>query len=70
MIRIAINAEAFETICATLPLGGVSYDSEPDERGELLWTRPPLAAVTLTAGRFVGGQFGDDLIDPLGRYPE
>ena len=28
MVRIAISAEAFEAICATLPLGSVAYEAE------------------------------------------
>jgi hypothetical protein len=69
MIRIAIAEAAFEA-AGTLPLGSVGYEAEANERGKLVWTRPPLAAGTSTAARLVGGQFGDDLIDPLGRYPE
>ncbi len=34
MIRIAITVEAFEAICATLPLGSVSYENETNEKGE------------------------------------
>ena len=70
MIRISITPAAFDAICATLPVGSVAVEAKANERGELVWTRPPLAAGTLTAARLVGGQFGDDLIDPLGRYPE
>ena len=40
MIHIAITAEAFEAIAATMPLGSVGYENEADERGERLvcWT--------------------------------
>jgi hypothetical protein len=70
MIRIAITTAAYYAICATLLLGSVAVEAKANERGKLVWARPPLAAGTLTAERLVGGQFGDDLIDPLGRYPE
>jgi hypothetical protein len=33
MIRIAITAEAFEAIAATLPLGSVGFEAEPDAEG-------------------------------------
>jgi hypothetical protein len=39
MIRIAISVEAFDAICATLPLGSVGYENKVNERGErLIWT--------------------------------
>jgi hypothetical protein len=38
MIRIAITAEAFEAIKATLPLGSMGYEAESDAKGErLIW---------------------------------
>ena len=38
MIRIAITPAAFDAIAATLPLGSVGYEREPDEKGErLIW---------------------------------
>jgi hypothetical protein len=38
VIRIAISAEAFEAIAATLPLGTVGYESELTPNGErLVW---------------------------------
>ena len=38
MIRIAVTAEAFAAIAATLPLGSDGYEREPDEKGErLIW---------------------------------
>ena len=37
MMRI-VSPAAFEVIAATLPLGGVGYEAEPNERGErLIW---------------------------------
>ena len=41
MIRISITAEAFEAISATLPLGSVSFEGEPDANGERqIWLEP------------------------------
>jgi hypothetical protein len=38
MIRIAITAEAFDAIVATLPLGSVGYEAERTAKGErLIW---------------------------------
>jgi hypothetical protein len=34
MIRIAITAEAYLAICATLPLGSVMFEPEVDAKGE------------------------------------
>jgi hypothetical protein len=36
MIRIAITAAAFEAIKATLPLGSVGFEPEPDVKGALM----------------------------------
>ena len=41
VIRIAISAEAFDAICATLPFGSVVYDDGPNDHGErLIWLAP------------------------------
>jgi hypothetical protein len=41
MVRIAITQEAFDAICATLPLGSVSFENKTNERGErLIWLDP------------------------------
>jgi hypothetical protein len=41
MVRIAINAAAFEAIKATLPLSSVGFEPEPDAKGErLVWLAP------------------------------
>jgi hypothetical protein len=38
MVRIAITQEAFDAICATMPLGTVSYENPANEKGErLIW---------------------------------
>jgi hypothetical protein len=33
MIKIAMSVEAFEAICATLPLGSVANEAEIDAKG-------------------------------------
>ena len=38
VVRIAISAEAFAAISATLPLGSVSYENKTNDRGE---RKPP-----------------------------
>jgi hypothetical protein len=44
MIRIAITAEAFDAVCATLPLGSVGHENEATERGErLIWLEDAMA---------------------------
>jgi hypothetical protein len=41
MIRISISAAAFEAIAATMPLGSVGYEHEPDAKGERqIWLEP------------------------------
>jgi hypothetical protein len=44
MIRISISQAAFEAVASTTPLGSVAVDAKANERGKLVWTRPPLAA--------------------------
>jgi hypothetical protein len=34
MIRISVTAAAFEAIAASMPLGFVGYEREPDAKGE------------------------------------
>ena len=44
MVRISITPAAFDAICATLPLGGVGYEAEPNEQGErLIWLEDAMA---------------------------
>ena len=41
MIRIAITAEAFEAIAASLPLGSTAFKSEAGAKGErFIWLEP------------------------------
>jgi hypothetical protein len=44
MIRIAITAAAYGAICATLSVGSVGYEVEPNEQGErLIWLEAAMA---------------------------
>lgn len=44
MIRIAISAKAFDAISATLPVGSVRHENEPNQRGErLIWLEDAMA---------------------------
>jgi hypothetical protein len=46
MIRIAITVEAFDAICATLPVGSVAYEAETNAKGErLIWLERVWAGV-------------------------
>ena len=59
MIRIAITPAAFEAISATLPLGSVGFEREPDAKGERqIWVE---AAVVdrLAAMRGPGESYSD-----------
>ena len=62
MIRIAITAEGFEAIAATLPLGSVTVEAEANERGErVIW----LGAATvdrLGAMRGPGESYSDVIL--------
>ena len=41
-MRIAITAAAYHAVCATLPLGSVSYEADANERG-LIWLEASMA---------------------------
>ena len=44
VIRIAISLAAFDAICATLPVGSVSYEPQLNEKGEReLWLEGAVA---------------------------
>jgi hypothetical protein len=41
VIRIAITAEGYEAMAATLPLGSVGYEAQRTEKGEVhIWLEP------------------------------
>ena len=62
MIRIAITPAAFEAIAATLPLGGVSYENEVNERGERYVWLPPNVVDRLRAQRRPGESYSDVIL--------
>ena len=62
MIRIAITAEAFEAIAASMPLGSVGYENETNERGErLIWLEPHVVD-KLRAMRGPGESYSDVIV--------
>jgi hypothetical protein len=62
MIRIAVTEDAFDAIVATLPLGSVGYDREPNERGErLIWLEPRIVD-KLSALRGPGESYSDVIL--------
>ena len=77
MIRIAITAEAFEAIAATLPLGSVGYEATRDAQGNCLvwldeWTVNKLGALrgpgedySHVIVRLFVGRDGEEQIDEL-----
>jgi hypothetical protein len=59
MIRIAISPAAFDAICATLSVGSVAVEAEPNERGErLIWLEDAMAD-RLGAMRGPGESYSD-----------
>jgi hypothetical protein len=62
VVRIAITVEAFDAICATLPLGSVGYENETNERGErLIWLDHAVVA-RLKAMRGPGESYSDVIL--------
>ena len=73
MIRIAITPAAFEAIAATLPLGSVGYEREPDEKGERLIWLDPAVVNRLRTLRAPGESYSDVIlrvVDAEGRLPK
>jgi hypothetical protein len=67
MVRIAISVEAFEAICATLPIGSVGYEAEANERGErLIWLEAAMVD-RLGAMRGPGEGYSDVILRIAGR---
>jgi hypothetical protein len=62
MIRIAITAAAFDAVCARLPLGTVSFERDPNEKGERLIWLEPNALNTLRALRGPGESLSDVIL--------
>jgi hypothetical protein len=62
VIRIAISAEAFETIAKTLPLGSVSFANKTNAKGErYVWLEPGVVA-RLRAVRGSGESYSDVIL--------
>jgi hypothetical protein len=62
MIRIAVSQTAFEAIAATLPVGSVAFDPEPNEKGErLIWLETAVID-KLGAMRRPGESFSDVIL--------
>jgi hypothetical protein len=62
MIRIAIIPAAFEVIAATLPLGSVGYESQPNAKGErLIWIEAAIVD-RLGAMRGPGESYSDVIL--------
>jgi hypothetical protein len=67
MIRIAVTEAAYEAICATLPVGGVAVEAEPNERGErLIWLEDAMAD-RLGAMQGPGESYPDDILRIVAR---
>jgi hypothetical protein len=62
MIRIAITAAAFEAIKATLPLGSVGFEPEPDAKGERTIWIDDRQADKLAAMRGPGESYSDVIL--------
>jgi hypothetical protein len=62
LIRIAITAEAFEAIAATMSLGSVGYENEANERGERYVWLDPNVVNRLRAMRGKGESFSDVIL--------
>jgi hypothetical protein len=62
MIRIAITAEAFDALAATLPLGSIGFERHPADDGQLLvWLEPHLVN-KLRALRGPGESYSDVIL--------
>jgi hypothetical protein len=66
MIRIAISAAAFEAIASTLPLGFVSFESEPNAKGERFVCLVPIVVNRLRAPRRPGESYSDVILRVAG----
>jgi hypothetical protein len=62
MIRIAITPAAFEAIAATLPLGSVGYEPQPNPKGERLIWLDSAVVDRLAALRGPGESYSDVIL--------
>jgi hypothetical protein len=62
VIRISITEAAYGAICATLPLGSVAVEPEPNERGERTVWLDDVWVDRLGAMRGPGESFSDVIL--------
>ena len=62
MIKIAISQAAFDAICATLPLGNVSFENKTDEHGQRLIWLDRAVVDRLRSLRGVGESYSDVIL--------
>jgi hypothetical protein len=62
VVRIAISAEAFAAISATLPLGSVSYENKTNDRDERYVWLDPGVVDRLRSLRGPGESYSDVII--------
>jgi hypothetical protein len=62
MVRISINSAAFDAIRATLPLGRVGFEREPDALGNVSVWLDTTAANQLSAQRRAGESYSDVIL--------
>jgi hypothetical protein len=62
MTRIAITVEAYEALVATLPLGSVAYEPEPNAKGERVIWLEEVWLSKLSAVRKPGESYSDVIL--------
>ena len=62
MIRIAITSEAFDAVCATLPLGSLGFEPQLNEKGERLVWLEAVVVDRLAAMRGPGESYSDVIL--------
>ena len=62
MTRIAITVEAYQALVATLPLGSVAYEPEPNAKGERLIWLEEVWLSKLNAMRKPGESYSDVIL--------
>jgi hypothetical protein len=66
MIRIAITAEAFDALAATLPLGSIGFERHPADDGQLLVWLKPAVVNKLRYLRAPGESYSDVILKVAG----
>jgi predicted CopG family antitoxin len=62
MTRIAITLEAYQALVATLPLGSVAYEPEPNAKGERVIWLEEVWLSKLNAMRKPGESYSDVIL--------